>query len=427
MKKIVAIFDGESVVTVDGLDQWDYGQKIFIQGLNLPRNVEIHFSLQEKVGEAEPRIGITKDGITEVPIPDSMLENKDSYCDYKIYSYVYITDETSGETIRKIVLKVKTRPKPIICNKPEDAELFREAIRVVNESADRAETAESGAVEAKDEAQNIADGIRADVAGMVEEANTARNTAVENANLAVNKAEETEEDKKVTETNRQATADNLAGTKQVLEETKQVEQRVIALMANDTKSYFFSTLAERDEAQGIRNCDRCSVLETRADYIYDTKNVDGDEVNPEWIKTSDWDALKTVAWEIITGKPNFAAIATTGSYRDLLDIPNRYNTPLVLDGTGEVVVWDYSLGDTAVVTLTEQKTLSITNAYNGAVAVIQVYGSTLDFSDTTLYNKSATIDYLEPLEAEHITYTLIYNAGKWDVTALVYEGGEASA
>ncbi len=52
--------------------QYDYGQILRIQGLNLPPAVEIHFALQKTGGTSKNRIGITKDGVTDVPIPDSM-------------------------------------------------------------------------------------------------------------------------------------------------------------------------------------------------------------------------------------------------------------------------------------------------------------------------------------------------------------------
>ena len=125
-----------------GLWQWDYGQVLRIQGLELPTATEIHFSLRDKGGEAVTRVGTTKDGVTDVVIPDAMLENNGSAVDYFIYAFVYITDETSGQTEYKISMKVKSRPKPEAYDSPEDAELFREAIATVNDAADRAETAE---------------------------------------------------------------------------------------------------------------------------------------------------------------------------------------------------------------------------------------------------------------------------------------------
>lgn len=136
---------GEKSVWATGLDQYDYGAVLRIQGLNLPQAVEIHFCPQETGGEAPRRVGTTKDGVTDVVIPDSMLENNDTTHDYNIYAWVYLTDETSGSTERRITMKVHSRSKPEAFDRPEDAELFREAIAAVNEASERAETAEKSA------------------------------------------------------------------------------------------------------------------------------------------------------------------------------------------------------------------------------------------------------------------------------------------
>ena len=143
---IVAFKPGEKEISkYEELDQYDYGQILRIQGLNLPPAVEIHFALQKTGGTSKNRIGITKDGVTDVPIPDSMLENGDTEDDYSIYAFIYITDETSGQTEYRITLKVKARPKPEAFDRPEDAEIFKEAIKAVNESAARSAESEKQA------------------------------------------------------------------------------------------------------------------------------------------------------------------------------------------------------------------------------------------------------------------------------------------
>lgn len=144
---IIANFEDENYKRVTGLWQWDYGQVLRIQGLNLPKAVEIHFSLQESGGQSATRIGMTKDGVTDVVIPDSMLENEEAVGSYDIYAFIYLTDDTSGQTEYKICMPVKARPKPEAFDKPEDEEIFQEAITAVRESADRAETAEQKAAE----------------------------------------------------------------------------------------------------------------------------------------------------------------------------------------------------------------------------------------------------------------------------------------
>ena len=110
---IAAVFqDGEQYCRVQNVWQYDHGQVLRIQGLALPPAVEIHFSLTDTDGEAVTRIGITKDGVTDVIIPDSMLENDDITENYNIYAFVYLTDTGSGETEYKITISVKSRPKP---------------------------------------------------------------------------------------------------------------------------------------------------------------------------------------------------------------------------------------------------------------------------------------------------------------------------
>ena len=136
---------GETSANTIGLDQYDYGAVLRIQGLHLPPAVEIHFCLQKTGGTALRRVGTTGDGATDVVIPDSMLENGDTTQDYSIYAWVYLTDETSGSTERRITMKVRSRSKPEAFDRPEDAKLFREAIAAVNEASERAETAEKSA------------------------------------------------------------------------------------------------------------------------------------------------------------------------------------------------------------------------------------------------------------------------------------------
>ncbi|HBV83569.1 MAG TPA: hypothetical protein DEB74_12435, partial [Lachnospiraceae bacterium] len=122
---IVTFTENENIKSyITGLYQYDFGQVLRIQGLDLPTAVEIHFSLQEIEGEAVRRIGVTKNGVTDVVIPDSMLENQDAEKDYNIYVFIYVADSESGETVKRITLKVKARPRPEAFNSPEDGELF---------------------------------------------------------------------------------------------------------------------------------------------------------------------------------------------------------------------------------------------------------------------------------------------------------------
>lgn len=127
------------------ISQYDYGQVLRIQGLNLPAAVEIHFALQPNGGTSVPRIGITKDGVTDVIIPDSMLENNDSTNDYSIYAFVFLTDATSGQTEYRITLRVTARPKPEVPGGGDNPDIFHEAVQAVREAAEQAAESEKQA------------------------------------------------------------------------------------------------------------------------------------------------------------------------------------------------------------------------------------------------------------------------------------------
>lgn len=166
---IIANFINKQDALVTGLDQYDYGQVLRIQGLKLPTAVEIHFGLEETGGTTTTRIGVTKDGVTDVPIPDSMLENGDTSLDYTIYAFVYLTDETSGKTTNKIKIQVKARSKPEQFDKPSDTELFHKAIEAVNQSAKEAEGWAHGREDMPERAEDNAKYYSEQASGSAEE------------------------------------------------------------------------------------------------------------------------------------------------------------------------------------------------------------------------------------------------------------------
>ena len=253
---IIANFINKQDALVTGLDQYDYGQILRIQGLKLPTAVEIHFGLEETGGTTTTRIGVTKDGVTDVPIPDSMLENGDTSLDYTIYAFVYLTDETSGKTVHRIKMQVKARSKPELLNKPEDKELFQKAIEAVNQSAKEAEGWAHGREDmperAEDNAkyyagesaksaesvkgveQNVKDmvatigGIEQQVQGVKEYAGQAK-TAAENALLSEQEAKKSEEASlqhrtgaETAENNAEFAESNAKKSEQAVEQAKQL-------------------------------------------------------------------------------------------------------------------------------------------------------------------------------------------------------------
>lgn len=153
---VTVVLDSPTFGTAPQIYQYNYGQILRIQGGNFPKAVEVHFSLREKSGDSITRIGVTQDGVTEVPIPELMLENYDSIENYDFWAYIYVEDGTSGTTECKIRIPVKARSKPEVPGTPEEPELFRETVKAVNDAADRAEQAEQNAKASATEAGKYA-------------------------------------------------------------------------------------------------------------------------------------------------------------------------------------------------------------------------------------------------------------------------------
>jgi len=240
---ITAVFtDNSDYARATGLWQWDYGQRLRIEGLKLPAAVEIHFALTEQSGDAITRVGTTKDGVTEVVIPDSLLENQAAGATYEIYVWIYLVDKTSGETIKRITMQVKSRPKPEAFETPEDGEIFREAIEAVNDAAKRAEEAGDKAVAAADEAKaaatQTAEHLQV-VQGLAEQVETNADTVAQDKQAVAGMLSQTQ----------QAASDAaLSAQEAKLSETAAVQAQAGAEAAEDTaRQYAEETEADRQE------------------------------------------------------------------------------------------------------------------------------------------------------------------------------------
>ena len=227
MYNIVTVtFKDSNTATANGVRQWDYGQILRIQGLQLPTAVEVHFALIDSK-DSVTRIGITKDGVTDVVIPDSMIE-----AGKNIFAYVYLRDSESGQTEYEIKIVVTTRAKPEAFDTPEDKELFAQAIEAVNEAADRAEKAGQAATEAAGQAAEDAQQTaqdRAEVAKMVETV-TDISEQVKKVEDLSNKAQaaatKTEADAQQTAEDRVEVGKMLETVKDVSEQVKTVDESV---------------------------------------------------------------------------------------------------------------------------------------------------------------------------------------------------------
>lgn len=291
---IIVDFKDENYKKVTGLWQWDYGQVLRIQGLNLPKAVEIHFSLQESGGEAKKRVGFTKDGVTDVVIPESMLENEESLGNYDIFAFIYLADDTNGQTEYKICMPVKARPKPEAFDKPEDEEIFREAITAVRESAERAETAEQQAAKHAEQTKADAQKTTADrqeveklvesVSGISEQVETVKGYAEQTQTAATNASlsERASEQAKESALQAQANAETAEGM---------AEQHALEVAGDKSEVERLATQVRRDKSsveqtvQGFGN--------TAQQAIQSVNTAKTQAVNA--INTAEAEAIKAVA------------------------------------------------------------------------------------------------------------------------------------
>ena len=267
---VTAVFtDNDDCARTYGLWQWDYSQQLRIEGLHLPTAVEIHFALQETGGEAITRVGTTKDGVTTVTIPDSMLEgNRATWTAdkaYNIYAWVYMSDKLSGETIKRITMQVKSRPKPEAFEAPGDGEIFREAIEAVNDAAKRAEEAGGKAVvaaeEAKAAATQTAEHLQA-TEGLAEQVETNADTVAQDKQAVAGMLSQTQ----------QAASDAaLSAQEAKLSETAAVQAQAGAEAAEDgARQYAEETGADR---QAVAN-DKQTVTQMREAVAADRQAVE---------------------------------------------------------------------------------------------------------------------------------------------------------
>ena len=177
-------FSSSPTARVKDIWQWNYGQILRIDGLNLPEAVEVHFSLDETGGEAKRRIGVTKEGVTDVRIPDFIVE-ADRSTNYTAYAFIYVADREYGNTVKKIAMEITSRPRPEAFIKPCEKDLFDDAIEATRESLsgsrEAAELAEAWAHGREDHPDQAEDNAKyyADQA-----ANLRKETAADKAEVA---------------------------------------------------------------------------------------------------------------------------------------------------------------------------------------------------------------------------------------------------
>ena len=160
MDNIIEVQFNEMLQRTRSIWQYDYGQvlKILSGGAVLPNFLEVHFSLSRENEKCITRIGTTVNGVTEVQIPNELLNTENKTHDYFIYAFIYVSTEKYGNTKCEIIIPVKSRIKP---ENPSEEPLpepniFHETVEAVNAAADRAKMAEQNAKESATEAGKYA-------------------------------------------------------------------------------------------------------------------------------------------------------------------------------------------------------------------------------------------------------------------------------
>ena len=125
-----ARFSTGRTTTTPHLWQYDYGQLLKIEGLELPVAYEVHFSNEEIIGTSKTSIG-DENGVI---IPDEyLLSGK------HIHAWIFLHDEeTDGETEYKILIPVKKRAKPTdIEPTPVQHDVITQAIAALNSAVEQ--------------------------------------------------------------------------------------------------------------------------------------------------------------------------------------------------------------------------------------------------------------------------------------------------
>lgn len=129
---IRAVFnEKEDFLKIYGLTQWDYGQELQIIGLQNLKRPEVHFAAGNSASALICPASMQTDGSILTRIPDKLLEKGEN-----IKAYVYVADETSGETVYTMTLYVTRRPKPEEYNSPAEKSLLRQMIEKLDTKAD---------------------------------------------------------------------------------------------------------------------------------------------------------------------------------------------------------------------------------------------------------------------------------------------------
>lgn len=412
-------------VRCGGIWQYDYGQILRIQNLKLPPAVEIHFSLEERGGQSVTRIGATRDNVTDVVIPDSMLENGDITTDYKIYAFIYLTDSESGQTEYKISMSVKSRPRPESFERQEDAELFRTAIAEVNKSATSAQESATKSATAKDEsiaAAKEAKQSAQEASTSAQEAQTSANESNELADIASSAAKASINAKEIAVSAANSADSNaLAASRSAQEAKTSAEQAdTAAKSANESKQAIVQLEQAIDSTAEQIATDRTAVEADKKEVQEAKSSV---EDLKEAIEQKSSDAIKgistakdSVIKDVNTVKDSAvsavtqekeSAVSSVNEAKDnvVAEINENENVQQIQKNKDEIEELNESITNSNLVHVIEKTITTTTDKWDNAISFRHVW---LPFT--------AKEDYA----IENVSFDALVNAGYVDDTTKFY-------
>lgn len=216
---------GSTATAPSKLWQWSKGQIVRINGLDLPTVYQVHFSNNPTLGTAEP---VAVSG-NMVSIPDIYLTTGEP-----VYLFIWLSDETSAETIRKGTIYVAKRSQPSGEYDPtaEQQTIIDSLIGSINTAVDTAEGyAESAQTYSGNAATSATEALNASqtAQGYAEQASQ----TAQGVEVLVNRAEDA--------------ADDAETAKQDVEQLKQVVEG----LTDDAESAKTDAETARGEAQGF--------------------------------------------------------------------------------------------------------------------------------------------------------------------------------
>lgn len=287
----------------------------------------------------------------------------------------------------------------------QKAEIDQIAEQIVSDKADieqsvtTVSTAKQDTITAKNEALTAKN-----------DAVIAKDTAVEQANSASLNKDKTDTNVTTTKQLAEQVGEDKTEVSEMVTESRALleeQRKLIGLMPT---IYITQTIDEMRAIANPKEKDICFVLgDVQSAYMYYTTAIDGTALsNPTWVWLTDIQ-LVAPSKDYLLNILQLAAVATTGSYTDLINKPNRYESFATVDDG----VWDYSAADKIKLTA---DLVSISNVYNGAVGLIQ---TNLNITLPENSKKAYDYDYMDLPTGGMYQYTFLYDGGYYNWSRVV--------